>query len=339
MERWEFDDLLIGQMESLYGKYIPDGVMKRYVREKNYLQLSEYQNEFRAFGELLLNMKQKQMKYSMIGTAWHSFLLYLLLQPELNPLPPHYYCPQCKEIIFVEDNEEISIGIDLPERQCKCGCEMRGDGFDLSEEFFWEKEQLDLGFSVSEKDYEYVKAWLSSDVRLKDKDIEEDDWSHVDEEDIVKRYKIGIITVLAEKTDFQANEIGWDEVRKHKEKVIKNYELLLPCNQKIGNTPQNIYEVIRMVAFFSTMYTKSTEHYVSEDDILDSEEMYSLLEEFYNNDINKAPVFQEDGLMPGEWAVGEYSFLILFTRAFAEFVLDEINDKMGALFEEEEINE
>lgn len=332
MERWEFNDLLIERMENLYGKNIPDVIVKRYLREKNYLQLSEFQKEFRVFAELLLEMKKMKIRYSVIGTTWHSFLLWLLVEPELNPLPPHYYCPRCKDVVFVENKKEISMGIDLPEKQCKCGYEMIGDGFNLSEEFFWEKEQLDLGFSVSEIDYEYIKAWLNSDDRLKGKDIEEDDWSHVEEEDIVKRYKIGIITVLAEKNDFQANEIGWSEVRMHKEKVIENYKLLLPCNLEIRNKPQNLYEVIRLIAFFSTMYTKSMERYVSEEDILDSEEMYSLLEEFYDNDINKAPVFLEDGLMLGEWAVGEYKFLILFTRAFTEYVIDEINDKMRFLF-------
>ena len=41
MERWEFNDLLIERMENLYGKNIPDVIVKRYLREKNYLQLSQ----------------------------------------------------------------------------------------------------------------------------------------------------------------------------------------------------------------------------------------------------------------------------------------------------------
>lgn len=335
----EFDNLLMDKLETLYGKDVPDEIAVRCVRERNYLQLSEFQDEFWVFSELLMEIKRKDIRYTIIGTATHSFFLYLLLKLEMNPLTAHYYCPRCKEVMFVEDDEEIRMGIDLPEKLCKCGHELKGEGFNLAEEFFWDGE-MDLGFSVLEEDYEYVKAWLNSDGRLKDKDIEEDDWSHVDEEDIVKRYKIGKIMVLAEKSDsFRANEIGWEEVRMHKEKVIENYELILPCNKKIKNNPRSIYEVIRVAAFFSTKYTKSTEHYVGEEDILDAEEMYLLLEKFYDNDINKAPIFLEDGLMIGEWKVEEYKFLIFFTRAFAEYVLDEINDKMKSLFDKEAVNE
>ena len=338
MERWEFNDLLIERMENLYGKNILDVIVKRYLREKNYLQLSEFQKEFRVFAELLLEMKKMKMRYSVIGTTWHSFLLWLLVEPELNPLPPHYYCPRCKDVVFVENKKEISMGIDLPEKQCKCGYEMIGDGFNLSEEFFWEKEQLDLGFSVSEIDYEYVKNWLCEDRRLQDKEIIEEEFA---EEDITKRFCIGIITVLCEKCGvIEARPIRWNDVRKRSEKVIDNYKLLLPENKKIRNKPRSLYEVIRVVAFFNTMYTKSTNlTLVREDEILDATEMNYLLENLYDGDINKAPVFLEDGLFLGEWNIDEYNFLILFTRSFAEYVLEEINDKMRALFEEVEIDE
>ena len=332
MESWEFTNLLIERMENLYGKEIPDVIIRRYVREKNYLQSSDFQDEFRTFAELLMEMQQKKMKYSIVGTATHSFLLYLLLCPEMNPLPPYYYCPHCKEIVFLdlELNNELSMGIDLPLMRCECGCELDGNGFDLSEEFFWEREQLDLLISVSEKDYEFVKNWLYEDERLKGKDIQEEDF---DDESIEKRYCIGIITVLAEKAEFiTENKFGWNKVRKHKEMVIENYELLLPLNKKIKKHPLDLYEVIRTVAFFHTMYTKSTSDLVGEDDIIEAEEMYSLLEKFYDNDINKAPVFLEDGLAFGEWRVEDYKFLIMYSRAFAEFVLDEINDKLKCTF-------
>lgn len=336
MERWDFYSLLDERMANMYGRDVPDVITKRYVREKNYLQLSKFQDEFRVFAELLIEMQKKQIRYSGIGTFSHSFLLHLLLHTEMNPLPPHYYCPQCKKILFIDD-DEISMGIDLPRMQCKCGHELSVDGFDLSEEFFWEKEKLDLVFSVSEENYEFIKNWLCKDNRMQDREREEDDYK---DESIVKRFNIGIITVLSEKAGFlKTNEIAWEDVRKQKEKVIENYELLLPCNKKIGNNPRNLYEVIRVVAFFNTMYTKSTKCYVSEDDILDAEEMYLLLEKYYDSDISSAPVFQEDGLMLGEWNVGEYDFLIMFTRAFAEYVLDEINDKMSMFFYKEKVDE
>ena len=332
MDKSEFYELLIERMECLYGKEIPNEIRNRYLREKDYLQLSKFEDEFIVFAKLLMEMKKKQIKYSLISTATHSFLLYLLLQLEMNPLPPHYYCPQCRRILFAKGDKKIRIGIDLPNMQCKCGSELSGEGFDLSEKFFWEQEQLNLSVSVFEGDYEFVKNWLCKDKLMQDKEIKEE---YIDES-IVKRLGIGIITVLAEKSElYSTNKNGWNEVRKYKKKVIENYELLLPCKRKIKNHPRNMYELIRVVAFFYTMYMKNTECYVSEDNILEAEEMYLLLEKTYDNDINKVPIFQEDGLMPGEWNVDEYNFLIFFTHAFAECVLDEITDKMSWIFEEE----
>lgn len=332
IEKQEMYDLLMGRMNELYGENVPEPVLKRYQKEIDYLELSEYQNEFRLFCELLMELQSKQIVYSLIGTAAHSFLLFLLLESEMNPLPIHYYCPRCKDILFVDD--DAVIGIDLPRIRCNCGRELIGNGFNLAETYFWEKEELDLKISVSEEDFEFVKRWLCENEYLQSKEVREEDY---DDEHIVKRYGVGIMVVLVEKNGYlMKNKVTWEDVGKKKEKVIENYELILPCQKKIKNNIWSIYEVIRTAAFFNTMYTKSTEACVSEDDILGPEEMYSLLEQFYDNDINKAPVFQEDGLMMGEWNVGEYNFLVMFTRAFAEYVLDEINDKMQELFMEED---
>ena len=331
MKIQDFDHLLMDKLEALYGNEVPDEIAERCVRERNYLQSSEFQDEFWVFSELLMKLRKKEIRYSIIGTATHSFFLYLLLQLEMNPLQPYYYCPQCKEVLFVDD--EIKMGIDLPEKLCKCGCELRGEGFNLSEVFFW-KGKMNLGFSVSEEDYEYVKAWLSSDKRLKGKIIEEIESPQGNKDDIIKWYKIGRIMVLAEKPDvIKNNGLDWEEIRKHKEKIIENYELLLPGNKKIKNNPKSLYEVIRVTAFFTTQYRKSRENGISEEDILDTEEMYLLLEKLYNNDINAVPIFQEDGLMIGEWKVEEYKFPVLFTHSFAEYVLYQMNDKMGLLFD------
>jgi len=333
MGKREFDNLLMDKLEHLYGMEIPDEIAVRCVRERNYLMASKFQDEFWVFAELLMQLQKNNIKYSIIGTASHSFLLYLLLQPDMNPLPPHYYCPQCKDVVFVDCNDELIIGIDLPRMRCECGCELRGDGFNLSDELFWEIEPLNLLFSVSEENYEFVKKWLCRDERLKCKVIREE---RGDDESILKVFRIGIISVLVEKKgSLIERKFGWDEIRKHKEKVYDNFELLLPCNQKIKCEPRSLYEVIRILAYFSTMYTKNVSDCVCEEDILDPDEMCVLLEKFYDNDISKVPVFVEDGLMLGEWCVEDYHFLLLYTRAYADIVLDEINEKMSDLFEEE----
>jgi hypothetical protein len=46
---------------------------------------------------------------------------------------------------------------------------MYGEGFDLIEEMFWEKEGLDLRICVDETDYEWVKKWLQQNERMQGK--------------------------------------------------------------------------------------------------------------------------------------------------------------------------
>ena len=69
---------------------------------------------------------------------------------ENNPLPPHYFCEECKYIEWID--EEI-IGIDLPDKLCpKCNNELIGDGADIEAHNFYgysgEKiSDIDLNFS------------------------------------------------------------------------------------------------------------------------------------------------------------------------------------------------
>ena len=120
--------------KQIYGGDLPSIVRKRIEWETDSICKHNFSVIYTAFGEIAKTAKKRGYPVGSSGCAASSFVAYLLDITEINPLPPHYICPDCKYSDF-ESGEHCDSVCDLPDKICPvCGQELNKDGFNLSAE-------------------------------------------------------------------------------------------------------------------------------------------------------------------------------------------------------------
>lgn len=132
-------DILWQQIESKlneqYGSDIPLEIVSRFLYEKQALEKSNAVVSLVFCAELVKEAEKLGLRISINDAICaESLSAYLLGITVLNPLPPHYRCPQCHAVEFVSARMD---GWDLPEKTCSCGAKMERDGHNFCNTARW----------------------------------------------------------------------------------------------------------------------------------------------------------------------------------------------------------
>ena len=126
------DDIIKSAYQNMikqYGEDIPLEIRSRFENERIMLA----NKEALIYLDILKNVKNyaADLGHAVYnrGDIASSFISYLLGATDINPLPPHYYCPVCHKVEFADN---VYDAWDLPNKQCECRSNMNSDGHNLN---------------------------------------------------------------------------------------------------------------------------------------------------------------------------------------------------------------
>ena len=147
----ELNSLVWNKVHELYGEDPPKLIVDRLNVELGGI-LGKYDVVYMSAQKLVQRSLENGYLVGSRGSVGSSLVAYMSGITEVNSLPPHYRCPNCKHAEFIQDGS-YGCGADMPDKVCPaCGTPYIKDGFDIPFETFLgfgggKVPDIDLNFS------------------------------------------------------------------------------------------------------------------------------------------------------------------------------------------------